>query len=96
MDANADCVLGPGKVVPVIDRERCENKGACAAVCPYDVLVIRTVGDEERRGLSMLGRLKLWAHGSKQAYALFADRCHGCGLCVAACPERAITLQRTK
>jgi len=81
--------------VPVIDRERCENKGSCVSACPYDVLIIRTLTDTEKGALSLRGRVKLWAHGGRQADAGFADRCHGCGLCVAACPEQAISLRRS-
>ena len=94
MAADPDCAFGPGEVVPVINRERCENKGPCEKVCPYDVLVIQPVSAADKAGISLLGRIKLWAHGNQQAYAQFADRCRGCGLCVAACPEKAISLQR--
>ena len=94
MAASSECAFGPGAVVPVIDRERCENKGPCVEVCPYDVLVIRAVVGADKANLTLRGRVKLWAHGGKQAYAEFADRCQGCGLCVAACPEKAITLRR--
>jgi 4Fe-4S ferredoxin len=51
------------------------------------------VGDG-RRGLTLVGRMKAWAHDGRQAFATRADHCHGCGLCVTACPEHAITLRR--
>jgi NAD-dependent dihydropyrimidine dehydrogenase PreA subunit len=42
----------------------------------------------------LLGRLKALAHGGKQAFAVSAEACHACGLCVKACPENAIRLVR--
>lgn len=78
----------------MVDRERCENKETCEAVCPYDVFTLHALSTQEKGNLSWKGRLKLWAHGGRQAHATFAERCHGCGLCVTACPEKAITLRR--
>ena len=44
--------------------------------------------------LSFLGKLKSIAHGKKTAHTPKADQCRACGLCVVACPEQAITLER--
>jgi NAD-dependent dihydropyrimidine dehydrogenase PreA subunit len=82
-----------GRVAPVIDRNRCEGKADCIRVCPYDVFEMGTLDGEQRRGLSLLGRLKAFAHGHRQAFVVRGADCHACGLCVAACPERAITLE---
>jgi len=79
---------------PQIDRRRCEGKAECEAVCPYDVFEVRTIDEAEYRALPLLARLKVWAHRKQTAYTPQAEACHACGLCVAACPERAITLVR--
>ena len=86
------CAPDPGRVAPVIDRNRCEAKGDCVRVCPFDVFEIGVIGPDERRGLSLVGRVKAFAHRGRQAFAVRAESCHACGLCVTACPERAIRL----
>ncbi len=88
----ASCAPPAGRVVPVIDRNRCEAKGDCVRVCPYQVFEIRTLDAAERAQLSLRGRLKAFFHGGKQAFTPRADQCHACGLCVSACPEDAIKL----
>ena len=80
--------------MPVIDRNRCEGKAACVAVCPTRVFVIGVLPPEQRRGLSLRGRLKGFGHGWKQAFTPNAAACEACGKCVDACPEQAITLAR--
>jgi len=94
MSAEKDCKQAPGMFMPVIDRNRCEGKEDCVKVCPYDVFTIGKVEPEQRKGLSLRGKLKGYAHRWQQAFATNADACHACGLCVAACPEKAITLSR--
>ncbi len=86
------CADQPGRFAPRIDRNRCEAKADCVRVCPYRVFEIRPLSAEEKRGLSFVGRLKTFAHGGKQAFAVNAEACHACGLCVQACPEGAIRL----
>jgi 4Fe-4S ferredoxin len=93
-EPEAGCNEEAGRFKPVIDRNRCEGKAACSAVCPYQVFVVGTLAPEERRGLSLLGKIKGYAHKWQQAFAVDADACHACGRCVAACPEKAITLTR--
>jgi NAD-dependent dihydropyrimidine dehydrogenase PreA subunit len=92
--ADPDCKHPAGAFAPLIDRNRCEAKEDCLRVCPYDVFEIAPLSPEHKRALSLVGRLKAWAHGNRQAFAVRADACHACGLCVAACPEDAIRLAR--
>jgi 4Fe-4S ferredoxin len=94
--ADPDCKFAASVMIPVIDPMRCEAKGPCVRVCPYDVLSIAAVSREAKAKLPLLGRMKLFVHGSKQAFVQTPGACHGCGLCVQACPEKAIRLQRTR
>jgi NAD-dependent dihydropyrimidine dehydrogenase PreA subunit len=86
------CKPEPTGQVPVVDRNRCEAKEECVQVCPYGVFEMRVLTTEERAGVSLRGRLNLFVHRNRQAVVVAPDECHACGLCVAACPERAITL----
>lgn len=88
------CTQPPGEFKPVIDRGRCEGKADCVVICPYEVFELAIVPAEDRTGLGFTGKLKGMLHGWKQAYAVNADACRACGLCVAACPEKAIKLAR--
>jgi NAD-dependent dihydropyrimidine dehydrogenase PreA subunit len=87
-----ECDGNPAKVAPVVDRNRCEGKEQCVQVCPYNVFEVRTLTPEERAGLSLLGRLKAWAHGNRQAFVVRPADCHACQLCIKACPEQALRL----
>jgi len=92
-DAVVDqCGPVAGKVAPVVDRNRCEGKAACVRVCPYNVFAVGTLTQQERRGLTLLGRIKAWAHDGKQAIVVNGADCHACQLCIKACPEQALTL----
>lgn len=86
------CAPEAGRVEPTIDRARCEAKADCVQVCPYHVFAVRRLTEVERQGLGWLARGKLFVHGGRQAFAVHAADCHACGLCVKACPEKAITL----
>jgi 4Fe-4S ferredoxin len=90
-----ECKQPPGVIVPIVDFGRCEGKDDCATVCPEDVFVVRTIDDRDYQRLNAIQRFKLRVHGKRVAYTPNADACRSCGLCVAACPEKAITLRRS-
>ena len=92
MPASAEC-KEPGRLVPIIDTSRCEAKADCVEVCPYNVFTVRKLTDAERGALGLTTRFKVFVHGGKQAFVTRPDDCHACGLCVAACPEKAIKLR---
>jgi NAD-dependent dihydropyrimidine dehydrogenase PreA subunit len=77
---------------PVVDFSRCEAKGPCAEVCPYDVFEIRQIEPSDYASLGFFSRFKNRVHGGRVSYTPKADQCRACGLCVKACPEQAIEL----
>jgi 4Fe-4S ferredoxin len=85
-----------GAYRPVVDRNACEGKRDCVEVCPYDVFEVRSIDEEDFSSLSFLGKLKSRAHGRLTAHTPHADLCQACGLCVVACPEKAIRLVSNK
>jgi len=89
----SECLQPAGKFEPVIDRSRCEAKGPCVPACPYSVLAIRPLADEDKAALGFMARLKARVHGNRQAFAIHPDACRACGKCVEVCPEKAITLK---
>jgi NAD-dependent dihydropyrimidine dehydrogenase PreA subunit len=89
------CRAEPGQFVPVVDLARCEGKGDCTEVCPYDVFEVGRMADDDFATLNFFGKVRSVAHRRQSASAVRADACHACGLCVVACPETAITLVRT-
>jgi NAD-dependent dihydropyrimidine dehydrogenase PreA subunit len=88
------CKQAPGNFKPVVALDRCEGKGDCVRVCPEDVFTLGRIDASDYRELNLLVRLKLRVHGMKVAYTPNAAACLACGLCVIACPEKALSLAR--
>jgi NAD-dependent dihydropyrimidine dehydrogenase PreA subunit len=89
-----NCKQAPGVTAPLVSLKRCEGNGDCVEVCPENVFRVQRIEPEDYRGLNTLQKFKLRVHGMRIAYTPNADACRNCGLCVSACPERAITLRR--
>lgn len=88
------CKQPAGVVHPVVDPGRCEAKAACVDVCPVNVFEIVRIPNETFEALPIFGKFKVWVHGMKTAATPNAEACEACGLCVRACPEHAIRLER--
>ena len=91
-----ECKQEAGLLTPIIDLNKCEGKADCVKVCPYSVFELRELSLEEYGGLNFFGRLKSVFHGKNKAFAVNASACEACGLCVKACPEKAISLVKTR
>ena len=91
-----NCQQDAGIMVPVIDRNRCEGKADCVAVCPVAVFRVESLPQSERAKLSLRAKVKAFFHGWQQAMLANPDACEACGLCVQSCPEAAITLVRVE
>jgi len=72
-----------------VDPRRCEGKKDCIVVCPERVFAMRPTEPTQPWYI----KLKVLAHGGRQAYARDPDRCTACMKCVDACPEKAIRVE---
>ncbi|HEX7340891.1 MAG TPA: 4Fe-4S binding protein [Rhodanobacteraceae bacterium] len=96
MSETSECKHVPGTFHPHIDRNRCAGKADYVRACPVDVFAVGTLPKDKRVGLSIPGKLKGFAHRWQQASLVNEAACEACCLCVSACPEQAITLQRVR
>lgn len=92
---NLYCDETGGKLYPVVNFNNCGAKGDCIRVCPYDVFAVLPIKPEDKQLLSLKGKLKTFFF-KKKAYVVQPENCHACGLCIQACPEKAIKLMKNR
>lgn len=88
------CDEETGRLVPVVDMLQCETRGPCLEVCPYSVFEIRSLKKEEWDQFTWFPRMKIWLGGGRSSFVAKPDSCQACGLCVTACPQKAIKLKK--
>jgi 4Fe-4S ferredoxin len=88
------CKQTQGKFIPLVDFSRCEAKGPCVQVCPYDVFEIQKIEPSDYANLGFLSKFKNRVHRGMVSYTPNADQSRACGLCVEACLEHAIKLAK--
>src|SRR5437870_3767429 len=57
------CGAPSATYAPVVNRNKCEGRADCVAVCPYHVFTVERITDGDFAQLSFIGRLKSRAHG---------------------------------
>lgn len=91
----SQCRPEAGKVFPVIDRNRCDGKQDCVAVCPFDVFAMQRITAFDIVAMPVQPRKAHKLIGKWQAFTVQPEACHDCNLCVVACPEDALRLVRS-
>ncbi len=86
------CKPIPTKVGPLIDMNKCEGREECVKVCPYDVFEMHLLSGQEKSESNPARTMENRSNGNRKAYTANIESCHACGVCVTACPEKAITL----
>lgn len=90
---NSNCADTAEKMMPIVNFNNCGGKQDCVVVCPFNVFTMQPISKEDKAKLNIKGQIKTFFFNQK-AYVIHPEQCHACGLCVNACPEKAIKLTR--
>ena len=52
-----NCKPKAGVLIPIVNLNKCEGKGHCIEVCPYDVFEMKPISDEEYAQMNFVGKL---------------------------------------